>query len=564
MYKVNILKQDYSLIELINIHTNEYISYNGQSRGLFHNDEVNINKDGSLQFIFTSLPTYLVGELELYSSHILKSNTNTPLFLFKPLDTHYPKFYVHSNCRSKYERNILISIHEIGWHLTDNLPHAKILHVFGLYDDISVMEHALCYHYDLLDNNYRLKNIPIVKYGYEINRTTINENIYSIDPNGCRDIDDAFSIKIDNEAFHLWIHIADVYSNLMNYFDDASYIISHLHQGSSIYLRSQIKHMLSNLWATNICSLLEHNERNMLTLYIKLDNNGNINCNFFPSIGKITKNYNYDNSTKLFKDHFDTISKIFHIFMNKYGNNASIQNINDTHKFIEALMIIYNLYFGNEIMKHWNYKLLRVQEPTKYIMPTDCDKQLAKFLYIISNNRAYYTISNELVTHSSLNISDYTHTTSPIRRRVDLINQMLYYNSDIIKYNIMLGIINDINLFEKKVKKMNRDLNKIYLLERVYNSPNYVTNCYIYNLNITKKRIDIYFPKEKLSFKYNIIIRDLYDIYDISCNDNKINIINKQTNTIEQILEMMKLIKIRINGVPHINNIDSALLIDFF
>jgi exoribonuclease R len=564
MYKVNILKQDYSIIQLIHKNTKEQIQYNGFSRGLFHNDEVNINNDGSLQIQFTSLPPYLVGELELYSSCILKSNTSTPLYIFKPFDQHYPKFYVHSNCRSKYLRNILISVHEFGWNLSNTYPHAKILNVFGIYDEIPVIEQALCYHYNLLDSNYRLKNIPVVKYGYDISRTTINNDIFSIDPDGCLDIDDAFSIKEDNESFHLWIHIADVYSNLMAYFDDAPYIISHLHQASSIYLRTQIKHMLSTLWSTNICSLLEGNNKNMLTLYIKLDINNNITCNFFPSNGKITKNYNYDNSTKLFKQYFHKISLIFNIFMNKYGyENTNIKIISNTHQFIESLMIIYNLYFGNEIMQNWPYKLLRVQNTNKYTPPTNCDTTLYKFLSIISNNSAYYTISNDLTKHQSLNIYNYTHTTSPIRRKVDLINQMLYYNNEAIKYNIMLGIIDDINLFEKKLKKMNRDLNKIYLLERVYNSPNYETNCYIYGFNITKRRIDIFFPKEKLSFKYNIVINDLYDIYDVTFNDNRIYIINKQTNSIEKILQIMTLITVKINGIPSIYNLDSALLIDF-
>ena len=564
MYKINILKQDYSHIELVHRETKQTILYNGNSRGLFHNDEVDINNDGTLKILFTSLPRYLVGELELYSSFILKSNTNTPLYLFKPLDTHYPKFYVHSNCRSKYDRNILISIHEIGWNLSNNYPHAKILQVFGSFDDISTMEIGLCHHYDLLDNNQRLKNIPVVKYGYEIARITINENIYSIDPDGCRDIDDAFSIKTDKDGFHLWIHIADVYSNLMRYFDDASYIVSHIHQGSSVYLRNQIKHMLSNVWATNICSLLQDNIRNILTLYIKLDNSGNIACDFYPSIGKITKNYNYDNSIKLVKPYFDKITSIFQIFMSKYSDNIYNEPINDTHKFIEALMIMYNLYFGNEIIKDWPYKLLRVQKYNKYIPPPNCDQVLFKFLYIISNNSAYYSIYNDLNKHSSLNVTNYTHVTSPIRRKVDLINQMMYYNKDIIKYEIMLGIIDDNNSYEKRVKKMTRDLHKIYLLERVYNSPNYETMCFIYGVNLGKRRIDIYFPKEKLSFKFNIIMRDVYDIYDITHSDNKIIIINKQTTIIERILDMMTLLKVRVNGIPRINNLDSGLLIDFF
>ena len=566
MYRVNILRQDYSKIELIN--GDEKIIYNGQSRGLFHNDEVKINEDGSLHILFRSLPQYLVGELELYSSHIFKSTTRTPLYLFKPLDVRYPKFYVHSNGRAKYNRNILISINELGWNDNNNLPHGKVYDVYGVYDDINVIEQALCNHYNLLDNDYRLKNTPIVKYGYEISRTEIKEDIYSIDPIGCLDIDDAFSIKVDNDYFHLWIHIADVYSNLMSWFDDASYIVYHLYQGSSIYLRTQIKHMLSSIWAKNICSLLEGTKKNMLTLHIRLDRNENIECNLYPSVGKITKNYNYDNSVKLCRDYYDKVYKIYSIFLKKYGNNNMSDKIDNTHKFIEALMIIYNLYYGNEVAKDWTYRLLRVQKNKKYDMILDnmndkYDRDLSKFLMIISSNNAQYSVEKDNIGHSSLGVRGYTHVTSPIRRKVDLINQMMYYNSDVIKKGIIDGMVSDINDYEKRVKRLTRDLNKIYLLERVYYKPNYETGCYIYGVNIEKNRMSLYFPREKLTFKIRILMIDLVDMYDISIYDGSIIIKNKQVNEVEKRLEMMKLLRVRVNGEPRINKLDDGLLIDF-
>jgi exoribonuclease R len=564
---VNILRQDYSKIELIN--GDEKITYNGPAHNLFHNDEVNINEDGSLHILFRSLPQYLVGELELYSSHIFKSSTRTPLYIFRPIDTHYPKFYVHSNGRTKYNRNILISINELDWNANNNLPHGKVYHIYGLYDDIFAMEHALCDHYNLLDDDYRLKNIPIVKYGYEISRTNIENEIYSIDPVGCLDIDDAFSIKIDNNYFHLWIHIADVYSNLMSWYDDASYIVSHLHQGSSVYLRTQIKHMLSSIWAKNICSLLEGTVKNMLTLYIRLDEDDNIICNLYPSVGKITKNYNYDNSVKLCRDYYNKVNKIYSIFLKKYGNDNMCDNIDNTHKFIEALMIIYNLYYGNEITKEWPYKLLRVQKNEKYNMvicqdDINYDKDLRKFLMIIYRNNASYSLIEGTDEHSSLGVYGYTHATSPIRRRIDLINQMMYYNKNMVKRDIMIGIVSDINDYEKRVKRLTRDLNKIYLLERVYYKPDYETGCYIYNVNMSKNRISVYFPKEKLSFKIRIVMIDLVDMYETRIEDNCVITRNKQTNVDEKRLEMNKLLKVKVNGEPRINKLDDGLLIEFF
>jgi exoribonuclease R len=322
--------------------------------------------------------------------------------------------------------------------------------------------------------------------------------------------------------------------------------------------------MLSGVWATNICSLLEGTTRNMMTLYINLLNDGRINYNFYISEGKITKNYNYDNSFKLFRNYFNKIEIIYNYFMKETGHmiNEPII-INDTHKFIEALMIIYNLYFGNVIMNSWSYRLLRIQKNKKYdIDLNNYDKDLRKFMFIISNTSANYIITKDLEKHDTIGVYGYTHATSPIRRKVDLINQMLYYNKDVIKYGILEGIIADINRYEKKIKRLNRDINKLYLLERVYNSPNYNTNCYIYSSNIEKNRMSLYFPKERLSFKINIIRNEVKDIVDISKYENRI-IIKEKANNNQKEIELYKLLKVCINGIPLIDKIDEMLMIEF-
>jgi exoribonuclease R len=244
-------------------------------------------------------------------------------------------------------------------------------------------------------------------------------------------------------------------------------------------------------------------------------------------------------------------------------------NIDNTHKFIEALMIIYNLYYGNEITKEWPYKLLRVQKNEKYNMvicqdDINYDKDLRKFLMIIYRNNASYSLIEGTDEHSSLGVYGYTHATSPIRRRIDLINQMMYYNKNMVKRDIMIGIVSDINDYEKRVKRLTRDLNKIYLLERVYYKPDYETGCYIYNVNMSKNRISVYFPKEKLSFKIRIVMIDLVDMYETRIEDNCVITRNKQTNVDEKRLEMNKLLKVKVNGEPRINKLDDGLLIEFF
>jgi hypothetical protein len=81
---------------------------------------------------------------------------------------------------------------------------------------------------------------------------------------------------------------------------------------------------------------------------------------------------------------------------------------------------------------------------------------------------------------------------------------------------------------------------------------------------MSKNRISVYFPKEKLSFKIRIVMIDLVDMYETRIEDNCVITRNKQTNVDEKRLEMNKLLKVKVNGEPRINKLDDGLLIEFF
>jgi exoribonuclease R len=488
-----------------------------------------------------------------------------PLYLFKPLDKHYPLFYVHSNCRSKYSSNILISITNLKWDYGFTYPSGSILDVFGCMNDISVMEVALANHYDLIYKSQHLKHKPSFPQIYDVSRNHISHQIYTIDPNECTDIDDAFSIYSDNDNItHIWIHISDVYGTLAHWYQDIDNIILEHRQYETLYLRHKIEHMLYKIWSSDLCSLKENQIRNMLSLHVMIKDENIITCKFMPTSGRITKNYDYDSASKIFIKYYDIVQKLYEHFMNKYkfssfSKNENFLKINDTHSFIEAMMIIYNLYFGNVICNTLEYKIIRIQKSPKYsIEYQNYDKTLIKYLNNLSMNRGLYEIGSS--SHYKLNVYNYTHATSPIRRRVDLLNQMMYYNTQNLTYKNIYGIVSEINNFQKKTKKMYRELNKLYLLERVYYKPNYETRAYIYQCNLEKNKISLYFPNEKLSFNTYIIPNDIKYLYSITCNDNTIIIINNQTKEIDKTLIMMELLNVRINGQPKLSEIDNIMI----
>ena len=162
-------------------------------------------------------------------------------------------------------------------------------------------------------------------------REVLSGDIISIDPDGCRDIDDAFSIKPKNGDIIVDIHISDVYYLLtkLNIFDNVENV-------TSIYLDSYIKGMLPDLISSNIGSLLEKNKRFMLSIEITYnsENRSIVSTRLRKTFGMVRKNYTYDNYPKKYNKYFECVSEIYRLITHQ------VIEVNDSHKFIEALMIV--------------------------------------------------------------------------------------------------------------------------------------------------------------------------------------------------------------------------------
>ena len=104
----------------------------------------------------------------------------------------------------------------------------------------------MLYKYDLPIYNLKcnFKQIPLLfnqlLENYQ-DREFIKKDIISIDPDGCRDIDDALSYYVENSILHLQIHISDVYYLLKNL------KLLDIENVTSIYLKNCVIPMLPNL-----------------------------------------------------------------------------------------------------------------------------------------------------------------------------------------------------------------------------------------------------------------------------------------------------------------------------
>lgn len=530
MYHIVISNRTYVDSYLMDITTFDKIPIESKLiKGYFNDDIVDVDLTQSsptiLNLIQRNLSSKIIGILELYSKSQYPSNKKgIPTYLFKPFNNCYPYFLVSSSVKHKYKTNILVSIKYLSW--TDTIPRGELLTIYGSINDFLANEEARIDHYNLHTKPIQLDSINYLKHNTDTDRITINLPIYSIDPVGCRDIDDALSYDYINDGiFVLYIHIADVYSVLkeINYLENVNNYSSIYYKNSDF--TTKIKPMLPSNISENIASLLENTERKMLSLQIYYDMNSNKiqSISFVKTKGIITKNYNYDNIPLEFKELYPLIEDIYY----KYTGTPFIIN-SDSHKFIECLMLLYNHTFSKLILEPNNNGIYRSATST-YV---DNIPEHLKFLY---RDAAKYVSTTE--PHTILGLSTYTHASSPLRRIVDLINQSIYHKQfDFNKKSLL-----DINDYQKRLKRFYNDcrLLELYSLLQEYNSIIY--EVYIVRIKSDKNIMYLYIQELKTLVRINIIHPKLKHLYSIDITENILKITDLESSLLK-IYPLYKLI----------------------
>ena len=507
------------------------------------NDVVYINETNEVIGIKKRENKFFIGILYIES----KTKYGKNKYLFKPLNKKFPDFFVTS--QHKNEKNTYVKIEFKIWDKKDKLPNGSILEYLGYVENIEATQEALRYYYDIAKPAMKIKNDKIkvdLKTLEDID--CIDYEIFSIDPEGSLDIDDAFHFNKMSDwhndssnvvKYEVGVHIASPTHFLFDYIEE---IMSRV---STVYLENKKYPMLPSIYSDNILSLLENNKRVALSVIytfdadFKLENFRIKECNVLN-----LKNYTYDEFDLLLRKKQKLLNNVQKNIVEFFNFTKILFNMSegmDSHLFVEKWMIYTNNNVAKYLIKH-NVKnvIIRTQQSPKIVdeIKDNIDESVLKYINIKNEKSAKYEIydlsSNDLPNHYRLNLDFYTHYTSPIRRAVDFyIHALFLGRNNIFSTEVLNNMIDNINIFTKNQRKFQRQLRRLSFLSQIKNNyeakndNNLITEAYI--IEIKERFLVIYIPEYKLEEKICIIQKKFEKIIksNIVLNDDNNNIIEK-------------------------------------
>ena len=191
----------------------------------------------------------------------------------------------------------------------DNLYTGEITKVIGHKNEpgIDILSIACKYGFDDGFSDEILDEIE--KIPYEVSekdkvgrRDLTDKQIFTIDGDDTKDIDDAISLDIlENGNYLLGVHIADV----SNYVTENSFIGKEAEErGTSVYIGGRVIPMLPQKLSNGICSLNPNVQRLAFSCDIEIDKNTGkkVNSDIYLSVIKSKKQMTYKNVNKVLEE----------------------------------------------------------------------------------------------------------------------------------------------------------------------------------------------------------------------------------------------------------------------
>ena len=464
-----------------------------------------------------------------------------PIIKFTPLSNKFPTFMVPSKCRERVAQLCVISFNK--WETNNKHPIGQIEQLIGKVGDLNNEIQGILYKNHMCplgkSKQRRKQNIlseeQIQTHKWiESESSTHDYETISIDPQGCRDIDDAFHVKqLDKCNIEIGIHIADVASRLD--LENLKWCFF-----SSIYFDGgKQENMLNDDFTYSVASLGNGEVKRAVSLILQYKIEPTVKLMSFCFKSTLVKNkaLSYSDADRLIKGDsseentlkcsLKLLNKLAFLMMNK-NTSAKSHKIIPATKMVEHYMLLYNSLTAETLYSYCKSTILRkhknAAELSTLNQTVSCESspELVNFIERLNQNAAEYVIDYDVqdgqLLHEGLGFGFYTHATSPIRRYVDIINQIniLRYISSQPVFTVSKNEIEKVNLFNKNLRKFYNNYKKLKL---VFNSEIETRDYNAYIIQIKKNKVKIFIPELDIEHSCQIMSHKLESLNRITLGD---------------------------------------------
>lgn len=147
----------------------------------------------------------------------------------------------------------------------------------------------------------------------------------TIDGEDAKDLDDAVSLTVDENGYHLGVHIADV----TNYVQENSALDKEaIKRGTSVYLVDRVIPMLPHTLSNGMCSLNAGEDRLALSCLMDINQKGEIvDYKIAETVICVDKRMNYSDVAKILEEHDEEFCKKYEVLVPMFEQMAELAGI---------------------------------------------------------------------------------------------------------------------------------------------------------------------------------------------------------------------------------------------
>ena len=479
----------------------------------------------------TEIPGVLI--LENNKTYGRTENKKRLLYKCVPDDKHLPPFLIPYEVQlgfSKVTKNKYVIFKFDSW--KEKHPHGILVQTLGNIDNLEVF-----YEYQLYCRSLHISMSKFINTTREHIEKRPNEEhishifhhpnfiiedrrtknyVFTIDPEGSMDFDDGFSIqKIHNGQHRVSVYIANVYLWLETF----GLWKSFSKRVATIYLPDRRRPMLPTVLSETLCSLQKQQDRFAFVMDVVVDSNGKIvpdSVSFKNALINVEKNYVYEDRKMVTAD--KNYRKLFDI---TYLMDSTIRN---SHDVVAHWMIVMNSMCGDYmatrrfgIFRASAYMNKNIDEGINSIQCEDT----RRVVRLWNNATGQYMMYGEHNhQHEVMNIKSYIHITSPIRRLIDLLNQMLMFDNIGLVRQMSDDAREFLNSWTEQLEYINTSMRSI---RKIQTDCELVHRCFTDPEIMKREHTGVIFDKMYIHnemYSYMVYLEDIKLVSRITCRED--------------------------------------------